>query len=96
MNSWPFDQSAITSAITTRQVLDRLSDIRVVIHYKGDGSWAFLCGTTEATLDGKVISMGEAVGLDDSLLEIADLPRGWRAERIDRENKWTRTKNEDA
>ena len=91
MNSWPFDQSPNTAALTTRQVLDNKAAIRVVIHYADDNSWAFLCGETDGEKDGRVIAMSEAVKLDSSLLQVADLPPGWRAERAGRDGEWART-----
>jgi hypothetical protein len=93
MNSWPFDQTPKTAALTTRQVLEEKRDVRVVIHYSDDNSWAFLCGTTQDKRDGRVVGMGEAVEIDDSLLTVADLPPGWCAQRDFRGGPWRRTKD---
>lgn len=92
---WPFDQTENTAAITTRHVLEKNKDICVVIHYADDHSWAFLCGTTNATEDGRVISMKQAIKIDNTLLEIADLPPGWDAKRNKKGAKWYRNKRED-
>jgi hypothetical protein len=78
---WTFDQTEETAAITTRQVLENGLPILNVIHYSDDHSWAFLCGTTDNTSDGRVILMKEAVVLDPSLQEISDLKPGFRATR---------------
>ena len=72
--TWPFDQAPNTAAITTRQVLDGEKEIRAVVHYSDDHSWAFLCGTTNDKEDGRVITMSDALTLDDTLRTIADLP----------------------
>lgn len=91
--SWAFDQSAETSAITTRQVLEGAEEIHVVIHYADDHSWGFLCGTTDDQADGRVISMAHALDIDDSLVSIADLPPGWKAWRPKRGEPWVRAEN---
>lgn len=94
MNAWPFDQSPNTAALTTRQVIDEKKTICVVVHYTDDHSWGFLCGTTDDEKDGRIITMREAVALDESLLTIADLPPGWKARRPGRGEPWKKTKEE--
>lgn len=74
-DNWPFDQAPDVAAITTRQILEG-QPVLIVTHYADDDSWAFLCGTTNDSTDGRVIGMGEAVQLDPTLLEVADLPPG--------------------
>jgi hypothetical protein len=95
MHAWPLDQSPNTAAITTRQVLEEKKEIRVVVHYEDDGSWAFLCGTTGEEKDRRVIAMSEAIELDDSLMKIADLPPGWKAWRESRMAPWQKIKNKE-
>lgn len=90
---WPFDQARNVAAITTRGVLENGLTIRVVQHFADDHSWAFLCGTTDATEDGRVIGMGEALALDPTLSGIADLPPGWIAHRSAIGEQWTRRPN---
>jgi hypothetical protein len=88
-NNWPFDQAPNVAAITTRQVLDG-APILSVVHYSEDHSWSFVCGTTNATEDGRVICMSEALKIDPTLREIADLPPGWTAWRADVGAPWAR------
>lgn len=80
-DDWPFDQGPRVAAITTVNVLERRAPILLVTHYDDDDSWAFLCGLTNAEEDGRVIGMGEALRIDPTLRDIADLPPGWRAHR---------------
>jgi hypothetical protein len=87
---WPFDQSPDTAAVTTRQVLESGLPILVAVHHDDDHSWSFACGTTTDAEDGRVVSMGEALELDPSLCEIADLPPGWWAEREQLGSAWVR------
>jgi hypothetical protein len=95
MSEWPFDQAPNVAAITTRRVLDEGFPILTVIHYSEDHSWAFLCGATNATEDGKVIGMGTALKLDPTLASIADLPPGWLAYRKAVGEPWVRQENTD-
>ena len=76
---WPFDQAPDVAAITTVGAIGRGLPVLVVQHYDDDHSWGFLCGTTDKTKDGRIISMGRALQLDPSLRSIADLPPGWIA-----------------
>jgi hypothetical protein len=94
MNVWPFDQDRNVAAITTKQVIENGYPILQVIHYFDDHSWAFLCGTTNQTEDGRVISMEEAVKIDESIVTIADLPAGWKACRTHIGSIWTREIND--
>ena len=88
---WPFDQAPNVAAITTRQVLELNYPILLVTHYEDDDSWAFLCGTTDDHVkDGRVIGMGEALGLDPTLRGVADLPPGWSAWREAIDSEWIR------
>lgn len=87
---WPFDQSPNTAAITTRQVLQMNMPVLVVVHHDDDDSWSFSCGTTADVDDGRVISMREALELDPSLREIANLPPGWCARRERLGSVWVR------
>lgn len=95
MTEWPFDQATNVAAITTRQVIDEGLPILSVVHYADDHSWAFVCGTSIATEDGRVIGMGTALDLDPTLATIADLPPGWCARRIAVGEPWTREPNSD-
>lgn len=93
MNHWPFDQAANVAAITTRQVADDGHPVLVVIHYEEDDSWAFLSDSSIAAKDGRVIGMGEALKIDETLASIADLPPGWQAHRVAIGKPWHREIN---
>lgn len=89
-SDWPFDQGPMVAAITTRQVLEDGLPILRVTHYSDDHSWAFQCGTTNDTNDGRVIAMQEALNLDPTLQTIADLAPGWTAWREHVDSVWHR------
>ena len=95
MNKWLFDQAPNVAAITTRQVIEDGLPILNVVHYADDDSWAFVCGTSNAIEDGRVIGMGEALKLDPTLATIADLPPGWCAQRRAVGQPWAKEPNLD-
>ena len=95
-DDWPFDQAPNVAAITTRQVLKEGLPILRVTHYSDDDSWAFVCGTTDKTEDGRVIGMGTALRLDPTLRTVADLPPGWTAWREKIGGEWHKFQNENA
>ena len=92
---WPFDQAQNVAAITTRQVIEDNKPILMVIHYSDDDSWAFLCNTSGAESDGRVICMSTALNLDPTLRSIAGLPPGWIAERDSVGSDWRKTADPD-
>ena len=95
MSEWPFDQASNVAAITTRQVIQDGLPILSVVHYSEDHSWAFVCGTSNADADGRVIGMGEALKIDSTLSGIADLPPGWCAHRQAVGQPWIKQPNSD-
>ncbi|MEX0775855.1 MAG: hypothetical protein WD042_09105 [Phycisphaeraceae bacterium] len=91
---WPFDQAPNVAAITTARVIEDGYPILCAVHYDDDDSWAIVCGTTNETSDGRVISMKTALLMDPTLREIADLPPGYSAFRPAVGAEWVR--HEDA
>jgi hypothetical protein len=80
-SNWPFDQPPNAAAMSTRQVIEDHLPVLRVVHYADDHSWAFTCGTTSETEDIRIIGMGEAVKVDQTLKGIASLRPGWGASR---------------
>ena len=89
MTDWPFEDTPNTASITTRQVLEG-APILLVTHDEDDGSWQFLCGTTNDPADGRVVGIGTIYKRDASVGELADLPEGWRAWRASTGAAWQR------
>jgi hypothetical protein len=87
---WAFADAPNTATITTVNVLDRRSPILFVTHDQDDGSWQFLCGSTNDPRDGRVVGLATIVELDPAIIELADLPLGWRASRDSPELPWKR------
>jgi hypothetical protein len=88
--AWPFDQGPRVAALTTRQVLDDGFPILRVVHYSDEEDWAFTCGTTNANEDGRLIAMEEAMEIDSTIAEVADLPLGWGASRTHIGGQWSK------
>ena len=93
---WPLDQSRNRAVFTTREVLERKEPILHVTHDIDDHGWQFM-GLTDGTLENaRLIALHEAVELDPSVLELADLQVGWHAVRERPGDPWVRecTENE--
>jgi hypothetical protein len=91
---WPFDQAPNVGAITVRAVLEG-APILHVSHDADDHGWQFLDGRDADVAEARLIGMHEALKLDPSLREIADLPPGWVARRSSRDAPWDRIVHED-
>jgi len=87
---WPFEDQVNTHALTTVGVLEKNLPILLVTHEMDDGSWQFLCRTTNEPSSGRLICLGCALEKDSSLAQIADLPRGWIAWRDSVGEPWQR------
>jgi hypothetical protein len=87
---WPFEDAPNTTSITTVHVLNGTLPILLVTHDADDGTWQFLCGTTDDPDEGRVVGLDCIVGLDPTVADLADLPLGWRAWRDAPGEPWTR------
>src|ERR1700736_115108 len=88
-DSWPFAEPRNCVTFVTAQVLERAEPILHAVH-DDDGEWQFL-GSSDGTLENaKIIALHEAVDLDSSILQLADLPVRWRAVRDTVTHPWKR------
>lgn len=83
-----FADSLNTAVFTTRFVLDFCSPILYVHHYAEDGAWSFFGAEDCEEKDLRIISLEEAIEIDNSLLTITDLAFGWYAYRENKDSKW--------
>ncbi len=75
--------------------MEREEPILLVSRDVEDHAWQFI-GPTDGTLENaKIISLQEAVELDSSVLQLSDLPTGWRAVRQSRDDRWMRQRSSD-
>jgi len=66
--------------------------ILFVAHDSDDGAWQILCGESHASDDDvRVVCLGCLVSKDPSLVQLADLPRGWCADRPTNSGLWARS-----
>jgi hypothetical protein len=90
-SSWPFDQPKSCAVLTLRSIVFRGEPILRVTHYAEDHGWQFLgLGDADAS-DAAVVALSEVVARDPSLLQVADLPPGWRAWRSPASAPWQRS-----
>ena len=61
-----------------------------VVAHDEDNDWVFACGTTGEPVHVQVACLGCLVEADPRLAELADLPTGWLAYRIDPAADWER------
>jgi hypothetical protein len=89
---WPFSDPEDVLVFTGRDIVDREKWIHYVSHDEEDGAWQFLSedGVPENEEDARLVLLRNIVGLDPSLLELADLPKGWIAWRNTKESAWKR------
>jgi hypothetical protein len=89
-SDWPFADPRSVAVFTTANVIERGDPVLLVTHDSEDGAWQFLCGKTSHTRDARIVALEEAVGRDQTLRQVADLPFGWRAKRDYVGGPWTR------
>lgn len=63
--------------------------ILLVCHDVDDGAWEFIGGPWAAD-DLIIVCLEHAVARDESVAELADLPRGWGAKRQTESAPWLR------
>jgi hypothetical protein len=83
-----FNENMNTAVFTTKSILEKGSPILVVFHYAEDGAWQFSGEEECIESDFKVISLEEMINIDNSILEIADLPLGYFASRKSKNENW--------
>lgn len=85
-NEWPFNEGKNRLAFTTKPVVEGTQPISLVVHT--DDGWQFLCGTTNKSKDGKLVSLDSILAIDPTVAVVADLPRDWKASRDSVNSDW--------
>jgi hypothetical protein len=91
MSPWPFSDPPNLASYSTRGVMERGEPILLVAHEADDGSWQFIGHETDPE-ELVVVCLEHAVAMDPSISALADLPRGWAAERDAASAPWRRYK----
>lgn len=93
-NDWAFNEPKNVATVAARQIIREGHPILLVSHDADDGSWQFLTGGTFSTEDGMLVALHEIVKRDPTVSELADLPRGWIAQRDAVGSPWRRSKDD--
>jgi hypothetical protein len=87
---WPFDQSENCAVVSVRQVMVADAPVLLVTHDEEDHGWQFLPGEEIQMADAVLVSFKSVLAKDPTLFEVADLPPGWRAHRVNSTSPWVR------
>jgi hypothetical protein len=93
MSDWHFDDPKNVATFTVRQIVRDGNPILRVAHDSEDGAWQFLEWGSPREEDAMIVSLEEMTQIDPSIIELADLPLGWRAIRRSRAEAWHREPN---
>ena len=88
MEQKKFTDGLNTAVFTTKFILDKQTAILNVYHYDEDGAWEFSGKEDCEESDFKIVSLDEIIKIDDSVLEVSDLPFGYYAYRENHEDDW--------
>ena len=86
--TFAFKDAPDTACIICQHVLDRKNPITFISHDEEDGMWQFLCSEDHILEDVRLISQAEALQIDESIGQVADLPRGFVIERTEAKGRW--------
>jgi hypothetical protein len=92
-SDWEFPDPPHTGAYLSKAVQSGTEPITYVSHDDDDGAWQFL-GDTMSESGGVLSCLHHPVDNDPSLRELANLPRGWWAERDSLGEPWHRFEHE--
>ncbi len=86
---WKFEDLPHTQAFLSTAVHDGVEPVTFVSHDAEDGAWQFL-GDSMSDSGGVLSCLHHPIEKDRSLIELADLPLGWYAERAEPGAPWIR------
>jgi hypothetical protein len=87
--NWKFPDSPHAGAFLSKAVDNGTEPITFVSHDAEDGAWQFL-GDSMSDSGGVLVCLQHPIDRDPSLVELADLPLGWYAERNSIADPWIR------
>ncbi|MER8461704.1 hypothetical protein [Mesorhizobium sp. M1396] len=103
MEGWKFADPPNVAVLSDKRIFKRGDWIAYVVHEDDDddssnddgGSWQFHSSEPGPMDDGDIMLVGlqEVVQLDESILGLADLPKGWHAWRSSKSSPWQRAKS---
>lgn len=90
-----FDESLNLAVFTSKFVILENKQIIYISHEIEDGCWQFLSNDEFENFEevAMIVSLEEIIKLDETVLEVADLPLGYYATREKIGDKWIINKN---
>ena len=82
-----FNESLSTAVLTSKYVMKHASPI-VCIAHNNDGVWEFWGKELIDEAEIMVVSLGQIINIDPSVLDVADMPVEFNAIRDSKENAW--------
>jgi len=89
-DAWPFPSPRDTRTFTLRSIGEHEAPVLYAVHDDGDGCWQFTDGEEPEEDDVILVCLEHVIESDPSLVELADLPRGWHAWRDTPLDPWER------
>ena len=85
-----FEDALDTAVFTTRFVMKDKKVITYVTHDIEDGAWQFFSADNFEDYEDviMIVGLGEMISIDQSILDIADLPLGYSATRQSIKDPW--------
>ncbi|MGX8010320.1 hypothetical protein ACVDG8_015830 [Mesorhizobium sp. ORM8.1] len=102
MDDWKFEDPRNVAVLSDRSIFKRGDWIAYVVHEADDddnyndegGSWQFHSSDKQnRECEVMLVGLEQVVRLDESLLALADLPKGWHAWRTSKLSPWQRAKS---
>lgn len=85
---FPFSDSPDTAVFTCSHIVESGDNILFVSHDLDDGSWQFLCGKGHDEDEARIVSLRYVFDIDPTIGILKDLPLGYYAERLSKNDKW--------
>ena len=91
--AWQFSDPENVAVVTTKSIIRGEDWIGLVSRDASDGAWQFLpiAGAPDVS-SASVVGLKDITTLDASVLELSDLPMGWRAWRSSKDSPWQRSR----
>ena len=87
--NFPFDEKENVAVFTCCHIINGGVEIQYASHDEDDGAWQFLCDlVTHETSEVSIVSLKEIFELDNSVGELASMPLGSYATRVDKNSPW--------
>ena len=85
-----FKEPLNMAVFTTKFVVIDKKDVTIVRHEHEDGAWTFFSNDKYDNYEevAKIVGLGEIIKIDSTILQIADMPKGFYAQRNSKQDEW--------